>query len=157
MMVFVLDSNSFSVLKNYYPSSFPSLWAEINALAANGTLVSVREVFNELQNDNRVAFVHEWATQNRSIFAVPSDEELEAVARILAIPHFQAVISAKALLKGTPVADPFVVASAIVRGGTVITEEAVKPNASKIPNICEHFQVPCHNLEWFMEQQGWAF
>jgi len=156
-MIYVLDTNSLSVFKNYYPSRFPSLWTNLDAMAAGGTIVSVREAFNELQNDNRVTFIQEWATRHKAIFATPTNAELRIVSQILAIPHFQNVIGSKALLKGTPVADPFLVASAAVSSATVITEEAHRPNAARIPNICDHFGVPWHNLEWLMEQQGWEF
>jgi hypothetical protein len=67
------------------------------------------------------------------------------------------VISQKALYKGTPVADPFVVASALVSEAVVISEEVLRPNAARIPNICEHFEVECQNLEWLMTQLGWSF
>ena len=55
-MIFIVDTSSFSVFRNYYPSAFPSFWEFINALADDGTIRSVKEVFNELQNDNRVVF-----------------------------------------------------------------------------------------------------
>jgi len=45
-------------------------------------------------------------------------------------------------LKGQPVADPFVIASAKVRGGAVVTEELKREHAAKIPNVCQHFDVP---------------
>lgn len=156
-MIFIFDTNSFSVFRNYYRSAFPSFWEGIDGLAADGTVRSVREVLNELQNDNRVVFIQKWASEHRAIFATPTQAELEAVTEILAVPHFQAVIDRKALLKGTPVADPFIVASARVYGAVVITEESMRPNAAKIPNICQHFDVECHNLEWFIEKQGWEF
>jgi hypothetical protein len=35
--------------------------------------------------------------------------------------------------------------------------EQLKPNAAKIPNICDHFSVPCFDLEEFMEAEGWEF
>ena len=44
-----------------------------------------------------------------------------------------------------------------VKGGTVVTEEKLKPNAAKFPNVCAHFQVPCINLEIFMQTMGWSF
>jgi hypothetical protein len=56
-----------------------------------------------------------------------------------------------------PVADPFVIACAKIRGGTVVTEERLKPNAARIPNICQHFGIPCTNLEGFMQLMGWNF
>jgi hypothetical protein len=156
-VICVLDTNSLSVLRNYYPATFPTLWVNLDGLVANGDLVSVREALRELENDNRVTFVQEWAKKNKAVFYTPTDAELEVVGQILAIPHFQTVISGKALLKGTPVADPFIIASAFVKNATVITEEVYRPNAAKIPNICEHFDVDCHNLEWFMAQHGWEF
>lgn len=145
------------MLKNYYVTTFATLWAFIDGLVAAGRLVSVREVFKELDNYNEPDSIQDWAKLNRDIFAVPSNEELLVVQDILAIPHFQPLIGNKAILKGTPVADPFVVAAAKVSGGTVVTEEALKPNAAKIPNVCQHFGVPCMNLQTFMLQQGWTF
>jgi len=156
-MMYVFDTGAFIVLKNYYPAAFPSLWERIDAGAASGEVVSVREVFNELHNYNDADFIQEWAKQHRAIFASPTNDELLIVQRILAIPHFQSLIGTKAILKGTPVADPFVVAAAKSKGATVVTQEGLKPNAAKVPNVCHHFGVPCLNLEAFMVQQGWTF
>lgn len=156
-MKYVFDTGAFIVLKNYYPATFTTLWGRIDTLAGNGTIVSVREVFNELHNYNDVDFIQDWAKQHKAIFAKPSNDELLVVQQILAIPHFQALIGNKAILKGTPVADPFIVAAGKVKATTVVTHEKFKPNAAKIPNVCEHFGVPCIDLEIFMEQQGWTF
>ena len=139
------------------PTTFTTLWGRIDTLVRNGTIVSVREVFNELHNYNDVDFIQDWAKQNKAIFGKPTNDELLVVQKILAIPHFQTLIGNKAILKGTPVADPFVVAAAEVKGATVVTQEALKANAAKIPNVCKHFSVPCINLETFMERQGWTF
>ncbi len=71
--------------------------------------------------------------------------------------YFQSLIGTKAILKGTPVADPFVVASGKVNKAVVVTQEQLKPNAAKIPNACQYFHAPCINLETFMTKQGWTF
>ena len=156
-MIFVFDTSAFLVLKNFYPATFPSLWTQLDELVSRGTIVSVSEVFNELQNCNDTDFIQDWAKRNKAIFAKPSNEELLFVQRILSTPHFQNLIGQKAILKGKPVADPFVIAAAKIRNGTVVTEEREKPNAAKIPNVCAHFHIPCLNLETFMKQQGWTF
>jgi len=70
---------------------------------------------------------------------------------------FQSLVGEQQRLKGTPVADPFVIACAKIREGTVVTEEQMKPHAAKIPNVCDHFNIPCVNLEDFMKQQKWSF
>jgi hypothetical protein len=50
-----------------------------------------------------------------------------------------------------------VIAKAKVVGGCVVTQEKKKPQAAKIPNVCEHFGIHCVNLEGFMEQENWTF
>ena len=54
-------------------------------------------------------------------------------------------------------ADPFLIASANCCKGWVVTEEVLKPEAAKIPNVCQHFGVNCTNVAGFLEQQGWKF
>lgn len=125
-------------------------------LGKSGSL-SLREVKLELSNHNDPDVIESWAKDNAAIFLIPSPEELLFVQKIFSVSHFQALISKKALLKGTPVADPFVIAAAAVRAGTVVTEERLKPNAAKIPNVCDHFGVNCTNLEGFMNQKNWCF
>ena len=156
-MSYVFDTSSFRVLKSFYPSRFPSLWENIDKLIASGTLISVPEVFNELDSYVDVDVIRKWIKENKEIFFTPSNEELAVVAEILRVPHFQALISKKNILTGKPVADPFVIAAAKVKNACVVTEESNKPNAAKIPNVCAHFEVECINLETFMDQQRWTF
>ena len=66
-------------------------------------------------------------------------------------------IEKQKLIKGGRNADAFIIARAHAIGGTVVTMERFKPNAVKIPNICEHFKVPYLDLEGFMEAEGWEF
>ena len=79
------------------------------------------------------------------------------VNSIFQIPHFQYLVSAKQRLKGNPVADPFVIAAARIKEGCVVTEEDKKKNSARIPNICDHFNIPCTNVEGFMEMENWKF
>jgi hypothetical protein len=94
---------------------------------------------------------------NRDFFTAPSNEELIVVAQIFAVPHFQSLVREQARLQGSPVADPFVIARAKVLGACVVTEEKLKPNSSRIPNVCKHFCIECCSLEGFMEAEGWTF
>ncbi len=156
-MIYVFDSNSLiDLFKHYYPSRFPSLWEKFDALVASGTITSVREVANEItQRDDRLS---EWTKKNKTIFPVSSPEELQVVTDIFLINHFQANIRRQERLQGKAVADPFVIAKAkVIEKGCVVTQEILKENAAKIPNICLAFGVPCLNLEEFMEKEGWEF
>jgi hypothetical protein len=73
------------------------------------------------------------------------------------VQHFQSLVGEKQRLRGSPVADPFLVASARYNEGWVVTEEVQKPDAAKIPNVCEYFGVHCTNVAGFLEQQNWKF
>lgn len=156
-MSYVFDTSSFRILRHYYPNRFPSVWAGLDELVASGQIISTREVFNELERFDDPGPILDWAKDHKDIFATPTNDETEFVARILQVQHFQSLIAQKSILTGRPVADPFVVAAAAVKLGTVVTQETFKPNAAKIPNVCQHFDIPCMNLEEFMAQQGWNF
>lgn len=165
-MIYVFDTSSIRSLQHFYPRVFKSIWDGLDDLVSQQRLISTREVFNELERQAVSAEVLKWAKNNKSLFTTPSAAELQFVATIFQIKHFQALIGVQQRLKGTPVADPFVIACAKINKGTVVTEEGwlrpsksltPKPNAAKIPNVCTHFKVPCIDLEEFMQQQGWEF
>lgn len=156
-MIYVFDSNSLiDLFKHYYPSRFPSLWEKFDNLVKAGKITSVREVLNEIsQRDDRLS---EWTKNNKLLFPVSSPAELGVVADIFLNSHFQANIRKQERLQGKAVADPFVIAKArTIIDGCVVTQEILKENAAKIPNICQAFNVPYMNLEGFMEQESWQF
>ena len=156
-MVYVFDTSSFIVLSHYFPDRFPTFWENLNAAVDAEAVLSVREVFNELDGHMSKEHLEDWVQSNKSIFRTPSSEEASFVAEIFSVPHLQFLVTETQRLKGSPVADPFVVASAKIRGGCVVTEEAKKPNAARIPNVCEHFDVDCCNLEEFMSRSKWEY
>ncbi len=156
-MIYVFDNSSLSNLKHFFPDVFVSIWSGLDDLVQQNKLISTREVWNELQRGWPDNHVNEWLKNRKGIFTTPDVSELQFVAKILKVQHFQSLIGEKQRLKGTPVADPFVVACAKVREGTVVTDERLKQNAAKIPNVCQHFGVGCINLEDFMKQQNWSF
>jgi len=156
-MIYVFDISSICSLQHFYPSVFKTIWDGLDGLVQQQNLVSTREVWNELVRQNVSADVLAWAKQNKQIFTTPNAAELQFVVQIFQIKHFQSLIGEQQRLKGTPVADPFIIACAKINGGTVVTEEQIKPHAAKIPNVCQYFNVPCIDLERFMQQQGWTF
>jgi hypothetical protein len=126
-------------------------------MAKNGRLISVRECRKELDSYNKEDFLKEWAKKNSHIFLPASAAEAKIVTEILRVPHFKQLISSTAQLKGKPVADPFLVASAKVNNAILVTEEVFKPNAAKIPNVCQHFGVQHINLEQLMTAENLLF
>ncbi len=156
-MIYVFDTSSFSEFKHFYPAVFKTIWLGLDDLVQRQELISTREVWNEMQRGNSDQHINEWLKSRKEIFTTPNAMELQFVAQIFQIPHFRGLIGQKQRLKGDPVADPFVIACAKVNGGTVVTEEQFKTNGAKIPNVCQHFNIACIDLEEFMQQQGWSF
>lgn len=157
-MIYVFDTSSFVDLFNhYYESRFPSLWELFDDLVVGQRLVSVREVANEIKSYHRDDRLTTWVDSHRELFEQPTYKEMLWVRRMFKNKHFQNIVQEKSLLKGSPVADPFVIARAKVLKGVVVTEERYKDNAARIPNICEHLSVPYTNLEGFMEREEWKF
>jgi hypothetical protein len=156
-MTYIIDTSSLIVCGHYFPSRFPTFWEQFDELIESGDLLSVREVRNELDNQASKPHLRKWIDSRRHIFLIPSPEETQFVAEIFSKPHFQQLISQKQRLVGKPVADPFVIAAARCRNGTVVTEEKNKPNAARIPNVCNHFGVDCISIEDLMETENWEF
>ncbi len=156
-MLHVFDTSSLRVLSNYYPDRFRTFWQRFDEAVAKGMVVSVREVHNEIENQITKEWFRDWVKSHRAMFLTPGANETSFVAKIFSVIHFQALVGETQRLKGQPVADPFVIACAHVQQGTVVTEEVKKPNAAKIPNICEHFGVRCTNVEGFLSDHGWEF
>ena len=165
-MIYVFDTSSLRSLQHFYPRVFKSIWDGLDHLVVQQYLISTREVFNELERQAVSEDVLNWAKRNKTLFSTPTGPELQFVAEIFKIKHFQGLIGVQQRLKGMPVADPFVIACAKINQATVVTEEGwqrtgqsltPKPNAAKIPNVCAHFKIPCIDLEEFMHQQGWTF
>ena len=155
--MYVFDTSPLSALfRNYYRGRFPTLWQQFDELVDDARMVSTREVLREI-DEGPLEDLRQWSQDNQGLFPPPNANEAAAVAQIYAVQHFQQNIEQQKLLKGGRNADPFVVAKGMTDELTVVTMELLKPNAAKIPNICDHFDVPCMTLEEFMEAESWQF
>ena len=156
-MAYVFDTNSFRVLGNYYPEQFPTFWEKFNQAVTFGKIISVRETRRELEFQVHHPHLFDWVKDHGHIFLSPRPSEMQFVSDIFSVSHFQTLVSAKTRLLGQPCADPFIIAKAQFINGCVVTEERQRPNAARIPNVCEHFEVDCTNLQGFMERERWTF
>ncbi len=156
-MSYVFDTSPLSTLfRNFYRRTFPTLWRHFDELVADGEIVSTREVMREIE-DGAVESLRIWTAQNNGIFSIPNADEGVFVGQIYAVPHFQQNIERQKILMGGRNADPFVIAKAAINEFTVVTLEQLRPNAVKIPNICDHFGIPWMSLEDFMDAEDWEF
>lgn len=155
--MYILDKNIFLTLGNYYPKRFPTIWERLNHLVQEKKLWSVKEVKRELDINCPFLYVEEWVTAHKHIFRNPTDGELRIVAEIFKNRHFQTLVKRQNLLKGLPVADPFIVASAKANRSLVVTQEKYAENGVKIPNVCKVFDVEYINMEQFLEKEKLLF
>jgi hypothetical protein len=155
--VYVMDTSSFIVMGHFFPERFPSFWLQLNNLADQNLLVSVSEVWKELENRSTRSHLASWVDSRRALFTEPSSAEMEFVREIFAVPSFQSLVRRKSILEGSPVADPWVIARAAILTGCVVTEEADREDAVRIPAVCRHFDVECTTLEGMMQREGWQY
>ncbi|MGE3063529.1 MAG: PIN domain-containing protein [bacterium] len=157
--MYVFDTSVFIVIsRSYFKDSFRTFWDRFDNYLDDEKIISVREVKLELESYQGEKFNYiKWCRERESIFQVPTSEEAEFVREIFKINRFSELISRKSVLKGTPVADPFVIAKAKIKKFVVVTQEEYKPNAAKIPNVCKHFEIDCIGLEDFLKNEKWQF
>ena len=157
-MIYIFDTNSLSnVLNHYYRGIFQTFWEKFDEIIRIACLVSVRECKGELKEKFSDEEIERFVKHNSDFFAMPTAEELTFITQIYTIAHFRHNLERKKLLGGGYFADPFIIAKAKVLNGVVVTEEEMKDNAAKIPNICAYFDIECMNLEGFMEKEKWTF
>ena len=157
-MAYVFDTNCFIVIGHYYPEQFPSFWNKFDQAVEIGKIISVREVFRELDQDASAPHLSDWIEHHKNIFMIPNAEATQFVSTIFSFPHFQALVSEKKSLSWSSVRRS--VYHCLGKGyerlccyrGKRETE-----NAAKIPNVCHHFGIDCTNLQGFMEREDWSF
>ncbi|MBF0473143.1 MAG: DUF4411 family protein [Nitrospirae bacterium] len=159
-MVYIFDTSSLLTLQNYYPDQFPSFWIVFNNFVQNNKILSVKEAFGEI--DERITKPHlfNWCKLNKNIFLIPDEDETIFLADIFKVPRFLDLVNQKSRLRNKPIADPFIIASAKIKNGCVVTEESKKIktlDAPRIPNVCDYFNINYMNLEGFMVKEGWKF
>ena len=152
--MYVFDTCAFWQMANYYPTRFPTIWERVDGLATTGVLRSVREVHRELKANAPSEHLSKWVETFRDIFHVPTEEEQAVILEMFKTEQNRGLVRRQSILKGRPVADPFVIAAAKVRNGVVVTQEQMKPSAARIPNICSILGVTCIDVEEFLRREN---
>lgn len=163
--IYCTDTSSLIDFKERNPPDlYPGPWEKLAELGLAGRLVAPREVRRELEagDDELVS----WASRQANLFRDPGEAEVEAVKEILvAFPRFIDIDRER------PIADPFVVALALVHNRSqagvmfpqqciVVTQERGRRAITappKIPDVCAHYGIEAVRLLALMRAEGWAF
>ncbi len=167
--LYVVDTSALIDMKLYYPISiFESLWKKCTTLAHNSRICAPDAVFSEImRKDDELA---SWAKRRyRYLFQECTDFQVEKVQEILS--EFPNLIDHN---RETEQADPFVVALGLERRDgpqkplvpqtvVVVTQERTTPKRSTrkkkvvIPEVCQHYDLPCITHIEMIANEGWKF
>jgi len=153
MAKYVFDSNIFINLQRRQPIDvFPSLWAKVGELMDDGTIISSREVYDELAvgGDD----LEKWAKRRKECF-LQSDIPVQQDVRAILVTHRGLVEGGKK--KNS--ADPFVIALAKQQSCKVVTEEAPSHSeiSPKIPDVCQAYNIECIDFIGFAREEKFTF
>lgn len=143
MKKYVIDACSLiNAAKNYNMAkkAFYQIWETFDKMVVAGTLLSSSEVLEELKDDDIAA----WGKDRKEAFLPLTFEIQKKTTEILA--KYPNMI--KIATKGSSNADPFLVATAILEKGIIVTDEG----AAGIPNICNMEGIPHMNLKAFLDE-----
>ena len=134
----------------------PQFWAIIDELMAEGRISCPVKVYNELSDGQDD--LADWARARRRVglFTEPDIPVQKAFREVVAYVA-RRYPDNQARRRFLDRADPWVIAHAIAHGGTVVSLEGRDPDASqqvKIPNVCEHFNVPYVNTYQMLRELG---
>lgn len=151
--MYIFDKNVFISLGHYYPGRFPTIWGRINELVDNGNLCSVREVRREIETNCPFKYIAQWAQDHSHIFMIPTEAELMIVRDIFRSEQYRGLVRRQNIVRGLPVADPFIVAAGKFYEALVITQESPLSGGARIPALCHALEIRCTDLEGFLEKE----
>jgi hypothetical protein len=135
----------------FMPKTFGAIWTRIEGMIATGQVRAVDEVKREVcRKDDDTA---RWAKAQHGLF-VPLAQDIQLATKKVLAEHPR-LLGLGRFRNG---ADPFVIALAMTRGGTVVTQEGHGKNLNNphIPDVCEAMAVPWKTLPEFVDEQGWT-
>lgn len=148
-----IDSSSLIRCRHIYPIDvFPSVWRALDALLARNVLFAHEEVWNEIHRGADPLTT--WAASRKMGLCIPADSGQVTVVQQIAATFPQANYVTTTEHR----ADPWVVALAVTRSLSVVSEEGGSaPIFPKVPQMCKTLGVPHMSILDVMRAEGWVF
>lgn len=127
---------------NMSKRAFTYIWNSFNDEITNGRLFSSIEIFEELKDEDLAA----WAKHHKQAFLPLTKDIQEKTKEIL--EKYPNIIKLRS--KKNSNGDPFLIATAMVVGGIVVTNEGTKSNG--IPTVCQGLGVKYINLSQYLNE-----
>lgn len=141
MTRYCIDSSSLirAWSEAYPPNLLPAVWKCLDRLLRSGLLMVPREVIEEIKRLDGDLF--KWLKDRPEAVEEPDRDIQDACKAVLSqAPQILAKNSRR------NEADPWVISTAMAKGGHVVSEEVAKGRGNKIPEVCDQVGVPCVNL-----------
>lgn len=142
--VYVIDACSLiNAAHNYNMSkkAFSHIWETFEEKIEMGELISSSEILAELKDEDLAT----WAKQHKKAF-LPLSPEIQAKTKEVLKKH-PAIIKMRS--KKNSNGDPFLIATAVVHNGIVVTDESTKANG--IPAVCQSLGMEYMNLSKYLD------
>ena len=131
-MKYSLDSDAaINAWRDYPIEHFPKIWGWIEQMGQRGIVGMSEVVFKELEKGGDECF--DWFKERKTDFVHPNNDDVQKELDRLVNTY-----SNFGLITGKNEGDPFVVALAIVKDCTVVTNESMSNNMNgpKVPDVC---------------------
>lgn len=142
--IYVIDACSLIEAAHRYNMSkktFFYIWDILGKEIEKGCLISSSEIFDELKDKD----LANWAKKNKQAF-VPLSQEIQQKTKEI-LEKYPAIIKMKSSKNSN--GDPFLIATAMVHNGIVVTNEGTKANG--IPAVCQGLGVEYMNLDQYLD------
>lgn len=165
MSSLLLDSNILITgERDYYPHDiFPSVWEAVSASIVEKRAIVLDVVYKEIVKGQ--GWLAEWMKRHKT-YVVGTDQQdiVDAYQQVLAYVFNSENKFTKAAkdawFANIDVADPWLIASAIVTGNTIVSFEVfASPGCRKrikIPNVADHFAIPCIGIVDYIKTLGFV-
>lgn len=127
---------------NMSKKSFSYIWEKLGSEIDSGNLLSSSEIYDELKDKDLIG----WAKQYKHGFVPLTKVIQEKTTEIL--ERFPELIKMRSIKNSN--GDPFLIATALVYNGIVVTNEGLKANG--IPAICSSLGIKYMNLTEYLDE-----
>lgn len=128
--VYVIDACSLINAAHRYnltKKAFLHIWKIVEEKIENGELISSSEILVELKDED----LEKWAKKHKKAF-LPLTQEIQMKTTEI-LSKYPSIIKMRSSKNSN--GDPFLIATAMVNHGTIVTDEGTKTNG--IPYVCQ--------------------
>ena len=153
-MIYCIDSSAWldGWVRDYPQDVFPTLWDKLAERVSDGVLKCSEEVYVELKKKDDG--IYDWLKARKEV-VVPIDEPIQGIVSEL-LEKYPRLVDTH---RNRSQADPFVIATAEILQGVVVTGEKPRGNLEvpKIPDVCDARNIRCISFLEMLRELGWKF